>query len=171
MFNPWILPCAISLLLCSGTLPAAAYRLHPSHYATHKVTCEQPVKLTRDCSIWRGATRQIRIAGYNMSVAADQQGQTLLVVNIHRQRNNAGLSMGFSFGGGSTKNRNNTLRQGIGHLTSAIAQQGPELQRLVTMGHGHIEDGYFLHYTEDAYRHLEPYTVLQQPLPAYATRR
>ena len=149
--------CAISLLvslLAPLTALASLQRHNPTEYARHRVTCEFPVRLTHDCSIWQGATRPIAFADYRMTLAAGSNGKTLLISQLRLRPDHNGNAF-----------RNHPGRQGaleaIRHIGAALEDRGIRLERLKAVHHGRRVAGYFLEFSDNAYAYLKQFTVLE----------
>jgi hypothetical protein len=146
-------------LLLIGLVPSAPAAVRPldsDRYWLHRVTCDYPVRLTRDCSIWHGATREIAFDGYRMSVAADADGRTLLLAGIRPAPDHNGT--GFRRPGRDRGERGLRL---VDRLHTELSRQGIHLERLQPVKHGRRIAGYFLEFSDNAYDVLRRYTVLE----------
>ncbi len=144
-----MLPCAtFASLRVSG---AADWR-------SHRLTCQYPIQLAYDCSVWQGATRPIAVGRYRMHVAADRDGKTVLVMRLRvRPSHNGGE---FAAGADSASNMP-TSRDVVEYLGSTLARQGIRLERMrEVLGNGRI-DGFFLDFSSNAYDYLRGLTVLE----------
>ncbi|MCB1723598.1 MAG: hypothetical protein KDJ39_07875 [Gammaproteobacteria bacterium] len=139
-------------------VPASEFRLE-------RLTCESPVRLTRDCSAWQGATRPILLGGYRMMMAADNDGSTVLVsrLKLCPDHNDS------AFVPASRRDVGNALRQ----LGETLQRQGIELRRTQPVRDGRAVTAWFLEFSGNAYDYLKQFTVLGSEywMPARATRR
>jgi hypothetical protein len=132
-----ILPFSLCMLLSVAVSPAAS-RVNPvgaGQLSVNNVTCEQPVRLTRDCTIRRGANRAIRLGGVSMAVAADRDGDTLLLAA-------------------------RDPRAALHRVADELEARGIQLRRAEALVGRRGVSGFLLHFDGDAYRHLQAFTVL-----------
>ena len=54
---------------------------------TLSMSCKKPYLLTQDCSIWAGAKRSISIEGFEVKVAASEDGSQILVMDAKLLKN------------------------------------------------------------------------------------
>jgi len=141
-------------LLCPPVVLASVQNLNPADYASHRVTCEFPVRLTHDCSIWQGATRPIAFADYRMTLAAGSDGRTILISQLRHRPDHNGNAF-----------RKQPGRQGaleaIRHIGSALEDNGIRLERMQAVRRGRGVAGYFLEFSDNAYDYLKQFTVLE----------
>ena len=132
--------------------------LGSTDYMSHKITCEFPVRLTHDCSIWQGATRPIAFGEYRMSVAADDDGRTILLSRLRQGPNHNGTRFRFDSNGQS---RDSRPVEAIRLIGEALEQEGIRLERMQPVRRGRRVDGYFLEFSDNAYDYLKQFTVLE----------
>lgn len=132
--------------------------LGPAEFASHRVTCELPVRLTHDCSIWQGPTRPIAFGDYRMNLAAGSGGRTILVSRLRRGPSHNGGSFRLETGGDA---RQATSEQAIQLIGAALGDQGIRLERMRPVNRGRRVDGYFLQFSDNAYDFLKQFTVLE----------
>ncbi len=157
------------LIFCLCVLPlttwAAIGGAASPTYVRNNITCESPVRLAHDCSIWRGATRPIAFGQYRMRVAGGNNGRTILMSRLRP---------------GPDHNRNafcpnvsihNAGADAIRLIGSVLEDKGIRLERLRAVRRGQRIDGWFLEFSGNAYDNLKKYTELESEywLPA-ATR-
>lgn len=132
--------------------------LGTADYLSHKITCESPVKLIHDCSIWQGATRPIAFGEYRMTLAADGDGKTILLSRLRRGPSHNGTRFSSRFNRQSRESRSIAAIQSIGE---ALEERGIRLERMQTVRRGRRVDGYFLEFSDNAYDYLKQFTVLE----------
>lgn len=137
----------------------ASVRVHgPAEFASYRVTCELPIRLTHDCSIWQGATRPIAFGDYRMSLAAGSGGRTILLSRLRRAPSHNGGSFRFEAGEESGEARS---EQAIRLIGEALGEQGIRLEGMRPVHRGPRVDGYFLQFSDNAYDYLKQFTVLE----------
>lgn len=154
-------------LLASGSAGARVEPVTASQFVRHQVTCETPVRLAHDCSIWQGATRPIAFGRYRMLLAAGNDGRTILVSRLRARPDHNGNSF-------SSASSDSTSGAGaIRLIGSALADQGLRLERLQPVRNGRRIDSWFLEFSGDAYNYLKQFTVLESEywLPAGEVKR
>lgn len=162
-----------AIILCvvapvfAGKAHAAVQALATDELWLHRITCEQPYRLTQDCSIWHGAVREIAFGGYHMNLAAGPDGRTLLLAGIRHAPDHNGSA--FRKRG---KDRGELALKVIDRIDAALAGHGIRLERLDPVRHGRRVAAYFLEFSDDAYAVLKQYTVLASHhwLPRQAAR-
>ena len=157
-------PALLIVCLSMLTVTAWANRAGPASptFVRGNITCERPVKLAYDCSIWRGATRPIAFGQYRMHVAAGNDGRTILVARLrprpdhNRQAFQPSVSM------------RSAGASAIRLIGSALEDQGIRLERLQPLTRGQHIDGWYLEFSGNAYDYLKQFTVLESEywLPA-----
>lgn len=130
----------------------------PAEYSSQRVTCEFPIKLTHDCSIWQGATRPIAFGDYRMTLAAGSNGKTILLSHLRRGPDHNGFRFRPRLKGKAKERRSIQAIQCIG---AALEHEGIRLERLQTVRHGRRIAGYFLEFSDNAYDYLKQFTVLE----------
>jgi hypothetical protein len=143
-------------ILTIGTATAVDASIRPTStadYSSRRVTCELPVKLTHDCSIWRGATRPIAFADYRMTLAADSAGRTILLSRLRPGPSHNGTAFRPRPGGRS--------EQAIRLIGSALENRGIRLQSMRPVQRDGRVQGYFLQFSDNAYDYLKQFTVLE----------
>lgn len=153
---PRSLSVAAALLLAATNTPAGVEPLAVEDYWLHRITCDEPVRLTRDCSIWRGATRHIAFGDYRMTIAGGEDGRTLLVSQVRHAPSHNGSR--FRTPG---KDRGERALRVLDLLNAALSRHGVQLERLQPVRRGQRIAGWFLEFSGDAYTLLEPHTVLE----------
>ncbi len=154
-FGPRI--CASGILLSLLSPPAvlaAVQNLDPTDYASHRVTCESPVRLTHDCSIWQGATRPIAFADYRMTLAAGRDGRTILISQLRHRPDHNGNAF-------RRQPRRQAALDAVRHIGSALEDKGIRLERMQAVRRGRRVAGYFLEFSDNAYDYLKKFTVLE----------
>ena len=166
----------ISLYVCCGllaglasTTQASVRTYGPAEYSSHRVTCDHPVRLTHDCSVWDGATRPIAFGAYRMTLAAGRDGRTILLSQIRPGPDHNGYR--FRPGPASRTGSKRTLRI-IECLRDALEQEGIRFERMQTVRKGHRVAAYYLEFSANAYDYLKQFTVLESEhwLPKRAVR-
>lgn len=143
------------VLLAAAPARALVEAVAPSQHVRHQVTCEVPVRLAHDCSIWRGATRPIAFGRYRMSLAAGQDGRTILVSRLRpRPDHNGGIF-------NNMPGKRISVARVIRLIGSALEDQGLRLERLEPVRNGRRIDAWFLEFSGDAYHYLKQFTVLE----------
>lgn len=140
--------------------------LGPALYSSQKITCEFPVKLTRDCSMWQGATRPIAFGSHRMSLAADSDGRTILLSRVRPGPDHNGFRFRAKPRGKAHEIRSMRAIQCIG---DALEHEGIRLQRMQPVHRGRKLEGYVLRFSDNAYDYLKQFTVLESEhwLPAH----
>lgn len=146
-------------LLASQHANAAIASIPPAHYNSHSASCERPIKLTQDCSDWRGTMRSLVFNGYKMRVAANSSGNNVLLTSIRPAANNMMFSMSFSLS--SKRNARKQLNPTVQQLVKELEVHGVVLENVVPMTRGRYVDGYYLSFSDNAYQHLKRYTVIE----------
>ena len=152
----YLLTAALAALAPTGQ--ASVRALDPADYASHSVTCEFPVRLTRDCSIWQGATRPIAFGDYRMRLAADSGGRTILVSQLRLGPSHNGQA--FRDGGQATSRRTGSMDV-IRGIRTALEDRGIHLERLQPIRSGRRVNAYLLEFSTNAYDYLKQFTVLE----------
>lgn len=152
---------AIATLLFTGRAMAAIQTIPPGSLNSRIITCEEPVRLSRDCSEWQGATRRILIDRYAMSVAANEAGDTLLITGIHPLNSGVGLSPRFPL---HRLKHQEIMAAGLQRLLESLQQRNIALQRITPVKNGNRLDGYFVRFQANAYDAATRYTFLQPSL-------
>lgn len=130
----------------------------PAEYSTQKITCEFPVKLTHDCSMWQGATRPIAFGNHRMSLAAGSNGRTILLSRVRPGPDHNGFRFRAKPRGRAHEIRSMRAVQCIG---DALEHEGIRLQRMQPVHRGRRLEGYFLEFSDNAYDYLKQFTVLE----------
>lgn len=130
----------------------------PAAYSSHRVTCEFPIKLTHDCSIWKGATRPIAFGDYRMTLAAGSDGKTILLSRVRPGPDHNGYRFRPGPKGKSAEKRSMRAIQCLG---AALKHEGIRLERLQTVHRGRRVEAYFLEFSDNAYDYLKQFTVLE----------
>jgi hypothetical protein len=143
-------------LVSSGQ--ASIHTIEPTALGPHAMSCESPVRLTRDCSIWQGATRPIALGDYRMSLAADSAGRTLYITQLRPGPSHNGTEFRRDF-----KRRwpHHSSEDAIRLIGSALEDHGIRLERTQAVRAGRRVQGYFLEFSDDAYEILKRFTVLE----------
>lgn len=138
----------------AGPVQATVRVAEPFAYASHRVTCDFPVRLTDDCSIWQGATRPIALGDYRMSLAAGDGGRTILVSRVRPGPDHNGLMFRQGLKGTPSS-------CAVEAISAALRAQGISLERMQTIRRGRRIEGYYLEFSDNAYDYLKRYTVLE----------
>lgn len=149
--------CVLAIGLVS-TGHAAVSTSDPAVYSSQKITCEFPVKLTHDCSMWQGATRPIAFGSHRMSLAAGSDGRTILLSRVRPGPDHNGFRFRAKPRGKAHEIRSMRAIQCIG---DALEHEGIRLQRLQPVHRGKKLEGYFLQFSDNAYDYLKQFTVLE----------
>ncbi|MCB1774825.1 MAG: hypothetical protein KDI88_14510 [Gammaproteobacteria bacterium] len=128
---------ALYLALCTVPLAASASVRPVQHddFSNRSISCEAPFRLTRDCSIRQGASRQIVIDGLRMSLAADHDGDTLLITAPRPQ-------------------------EAVRRLTGTLRHRGICVRHVQPVHGSQGVTGYYLQFSGNAYDYLSRYTTL-----------
>lgn len=76
-------PCMLLLLVGCGTKikhPVAEGASKDDPVSGVTMTCSSPYKLTQGCSVWSGATHEITLSGYAVSIAGSADGHVVLLM-------------------------------------------------------------------------------------------
>lgn len=143
-----------ALVLALPQTAAALVQAKPADaFHLRSLTCEAPVKLAHDCSIWQGATRPIAFGSYRMLLAADDAGSTILVSRIRLcPDHNDG-----AFVADDARSANAIIQE----LGDALEDRGIRLQRMQPVRDGRKIAAWFLEFSGDAYAYLKQRTVLE----------
>lgn len=127
----------LSLVLCAAPLGASASLrpVQPDDFSNRSISCEAPFRLTRDCSIRQGASRRIVIDGLHMSLAADHDGDTLLITAPRPI-------------------------EAVRRLTGTLRHRGICVQHVQPVHGSRGVTGYYLQFSGNAYDYLSRYTTL-----------
>lgn len=149
--------CILLLGLSSGG-QASLRAASPVDSAARTINCEFPVRLTRDCSAWQGATRPIAIGDYRMSLAADSQGRTVFVTRLRPGPDHNGSEFR------RTPDRRwpqHSSSDAIRLIGAALEGHGIRLERSQPLRRGRRIHGYLLEFSDNAYDVLKAFTVLE----------
>jgi len=149
---------AASILLLGLTASSQASIRATSGAASHTISCEFPVRLTRDCSIWQGATRPIAIGDYRMTLAADRRGRTVLVSRLRPGPDHNGAEFR------RTPDRRwpqHSSRDALRLIGAALQDHGIRLERSQALRQGQRIQAYLLEFSDNAYEVLKQFTVLE----------
>ncbi|MCB1790709.1 MAG: hypothetical protein KDJ27_15490 [Gammaproteobacteria bacterium] len=154
-FIAWRLWPILCVLLIGAPQQAAANisTLGSGTFRLNQVTCEAPIRLSRDCSAWQGATRPIALAGYRMLLAADDGGSTVLISRLRLSPDHNDSV----FVPSERRMAVNALRE----LSEALQQQGILLQKMQPVRQGRRTNAWYLEFSGDAYSYLKQFTVLE----------
>lgn len=147
--------CLLAVSSSAATMPLV---IPKSQDGLGQITCERPVRLAHDCSIWQGATRPIAIGGFRMTLAADGDGRTVLVSRIRPGPDHTARQ--FNRGERNDSRVRRSLRA-IEQIGSIVEREGIQLERLQPLGSGHTIEGWFLEFSGNAYNYLKQFTVLE----------
>lgn len=152
--------CAACMLLqlLLTTAQAAVRNVPANPLNARNVTCDFPVRLTRDCSIWQGATRPIAFDRYRMTLAADRNGRTILLSKLRPEPSHNGPEFGSALASPAPRY---SSADAIRRLEAALEDRGIRLERLRPLRRGQRVDGYFLEFSANAYDYLAQFTVLE----------
>lgn len=148
---------SIVLLGLASTAQATVTASDPAQFSIRTITCEFPVRLTHDCSIWRGATRSVAFGDYRMTLAADSAGRTVLISQLRVAPSHNGPDFVATLG----SSRKHSSADAIRRLETALADHGIRLERMQPVRRGRRVDGYFLEFSDNAYDFLKQFTVLE----------
>jgi hypothetical protein len=141
MFNrmSFLQALALSLALCATSMTASASLrpVQPDDFNNRSISCEVPVRLTRDCSIRQGANRRIVIDGLGMSLAADDDGDTLLITAPRPL-------------------------EAVRRLTGRLRHRGICVQHVQPVRGSRGITGYYLQFSGNAYDYLRQYTTVDK---------
>lgn len=147
---------------------AAIRPTQPGDLSHHRMTCEFPVRLTRDCSAWHGATRPIAVGEHRMTIAGDSGGRTLLVSRIRPAPDHNGHRFGTP-----SAQRHRHATQAIEALRDLLDPHGVEIQRVSPITEEGRVVAYIVELSCSAYDYLKRFTVLEHEhwLPQAASAR
>lgn len=146
-------------LLTAGISPAPAQvrTLGPGTLANHAVTCERPVRLVHDCSVWQGALRPIALGDFRMTLAADREGTTLLLSRL-RPRPDHNHNQ---FRTRSGRDDPPLADQALERIAEALRARGVEVLRVQPVRSGRRVAAWFVECSDNAYEYLRQFTVLE----------
>lgn len=149
----------ICLLLGLASNGQAALRASDAtDLATRTISCEFPVRLTRDCSIWQGATRPVAIGDYRMTLAADSEGRTILVSQLRPGPDHNGSEFRRTPDDHWPQHSSSDAIRLIG---ATLEDHGIQLERAQPLRRGRRVQAYLLEFSENAYDVLKQFTVLE----------
>ena len=147
------------LLALAGPTAQASVQSHiPAGFSQDRFTCEYPFKLTRDCSVWQGPTRPIAIAGFRMSLAADNEGRTIMLSQMRQGPDHNGYRFRPHPASRTGKQRSLRAVECIGNV---LEHEGIRLERVQKVRRGQRVVGYLLEFSDNAYDFLKQFTVLE----------
>jgi len=153
---PWRLYAASIVL---GLAPAAQASIPAGgNAAARTLSCEFPVRLTRDCSVWQGATRPIAIGDYRMSLAADRDGRKVLVSRLRPGPDHNGAEFRRTL---DRRWPQHSSRDAIGLIGTTLQDHGIRLERSQPLRQGRRIQAYLLEFSANAYEVLKQFTVLE----------
>lgn len=120
---------------------------------TLAMTCSSPYALEQDCSIWSGATRSINLNGFEVNVAATEDGKVILVMDSKFFSN--------SFGDLATLNsptHSKASNNSFYAVKKALNKTGITIKRVRPLRSFGNVDGYVLELETDGYTLLKQYT-------------
>lgn len=151
-----VMAAALAALPCVGL--AALQTSNPWDYSSHRVSCDFPVRLSQDCSIWQGATRPIAIGDYRMSLAGGADGRTVLVTRLRaRPMHNLGALPDAAL----EVPRQPSVLEIADHIDQTLQAHGIRLENLQPVRRGGHIEGLYLVFSANAYDVLKRYTVLE----------
>ena len=130
----------------------------PDQYESRAISCEYPVRLTHDCSMWQGATRPIAFGSHRMSLAAGGDGRIIMLSQVRPGPDHNGYR--FRRGPRDRHHENRSL-QAIQCIGNTLEQEGIRLERIQTVRRGRRTQAYFLEFSGNAYDILKQFTVLE----------
>lgn len=155
----WNLLAIVFLCVLPPNGVAAVRALGPGDYSGQAMTCESPVRLVQDCSIWRGATLPVAFAGFRMTLAANGDGRRVLVSRLRRGPDHNGSRFRRT---AASKARLLDAAQAIDLIGAAtLRDRGIRLERVQALGRGRRVAGFFLEFSDNAYDYLRQFTVLE----------
>ena len=146
------------LVGASFTAHALSRPLMSTAFHAHQITCDRPVRLSQDCSAWRGATRRISIGKLRLTLAGDESGRTILITRVRPQPKHNGIV----FSGRATPMiLQRRLHEALGIIRSAVEDQGICLERLQPILRGQRLDGLYAEFSDNVYDFLKGFTILE----------
>lgn len=109
--------------------------------------CNKPYKLTRSCSGFSGATREVRLSGVEFKIAGTEDGTVVLIMNA-RQLSNAAR-------GKSTEASNIAYEVAKKHLVD----RGVEIRLVEPVASGSLLAGYIVTTDADGYALLSEFAT------------
>lgn len=132
---------------------AKAESVPAGNFHLRSLTCETPVKLSRDCSMWQGATRPIALGAYRMLLAADEDGSTILVSRLRLCPDHNDSVF--------VADEKRSVDAIIDQISATLKDHGIFLQRRQPVRNGRKIAAWFLEFSGNAYSHLKQLTVLE----------
>lgn len=161
--------CITTPLLCllASIGQAAVSPIEANRFSRHQMDCEEPIRLTRDCSVRKGATRPIALGDYRMDIAGDTEGRTILIDKIRAAPQHNGRLFQDS------RDRHEVAIAAIRTLRRRLLAEGVCLERWRPVTRAGRIEGYLLTFSDEIYAILEQHTVLESEhwLPSRMTRR
>jgi len=129
-----------------------------NQYESRAISCDYPVRLTHDCSSWRGATRPIAFGNHRMTLAAGEDGRTIMLSQVRPGPDHNGYR--FRPGPRDRLHERRSLRA-IRCIGNTLEHEGIRLERIHTVRHGRHTQAYLLEFSGNAYDILKQFTVLE----------
>lgn len=146
---------ATFLFLLASISGAAVHPIDADRFSGPKMSCHEPIRLTRDCSVREGATRPIALADYRMDIAGDTLGRTILIDAVRAAPNHNGQL----FRG--RRDRHEVAIAAIRALRRLLYIEGICLERWRPVVRGARIEGYLLTFSDDGYSILQRHTVIE----------
>ena len=143
------------LCLIADIGQAAVDRIEPNRFDRHQMDCNEPIRLTRDCSVRDGATRPIALGNYRMDIAADTQGRTILIDKVRAAPNHNGRLFQ------DRRDAHEVAIDAIRRLRRLLLREGICLERWRPVSRAGRIEGYLLSFSDEVYSILQRHTVLE----------
>jgi len=120
---------------------------------TFRVSCNNPYRLTQDCSNVMGPRRTIRIADKRITIAGSDDGKTVLIMDAHPIRNAVLTAATLTLYNAQTNESNSSFMR----VKSVLENSRVHILKVVPMYSTGSVDGYFLELDGDGYSVLKQY--------------
>lgn len=120
---------------------------------TISMTCNSPYALKQDCSIWSGATRSVKINGFEVNVAASEDGKVILVMDSKFFSNSFGDVLTLNSPTHSKASNNSFFA-----VKKVLDKTGIKINRIRPLRSFGNVDGYVLELESDGYTLLKQYS-------------
>lgn len=144
------------LSLVAGCASTTVVTDAQGHEAINTVgmTCKKPYELSRDCSIWSGATRKIDIEGFELKIAGSEAGTEVLVMDAHLFKNS--MSDIFTL---NSPTHSQASNQSYNSVKKVLTAENISIKKAVPLRSFGNVDGYVLELDGDGYKKLIEYSV------------
>lgn len=148
---------ALCFLVLSGCInvPVVEQAANEKPMQGIDISCSKPYALTQDCTSWMGFRRTVSIDGFDVLVAASEDGATVVIFDAHSTRN-IFLSNPFVLNSPRHSRASNTSYEVVREV---IQRSGFKIVRAIPLKTFADTSGYILELDGNGYEVLKTFTV------------